>query len=108
MDLRHAADIVDDAANFLTTDQILPCEEGTAVAESLGTLGMNLREFAKSPLIAAAPELLKALEALSESAGEAAALTAAGLSVPVKVWQAVVDSLSQSSRALAKAKGVQS
>jgi hypothetical protein len=58
----HAAELVDDAANFLTDENILPCDEGNAVAEGLATLGMNLRANAK--LIAAAPELLEACQGL--------------------------------------------
>ena len=38
-----ASELADDVANFLSSEQILPCDEGDVIAESLTLLAMNLR-----------------------------------------------------------------
>ena len=46
--LTHAAEICDEAANYLSDEHILPCDEGNAIAENLATAAMNLRETARN------------------------------------------------------------
>jgi len=43
----HAAEIVEDAAMYLTDQHVLPCDESNACAESLSILGMRLRDMAR-------------------------------------------------------------
>ena len=43
----QGAVMADDAANYLTNEQILPCDEGNAVAEGLTTLAMRMRDASR-------------------------------------------------------------
>ena len=69
--LKHAAEIADEAANYLTSQQVLPCDEGNAFAEGLTTLAMNLRETLVMNIREGAPQsvnmaLLRAVTELLE------------------------------------------
>lgn len=57
----HAAEIVEDAAMYLTDQHVLPCDESNACAESLSILGMRLRDMARQPAVNVNAQLLKSL-----------------------------------------------
>lgn len=57
-ELTHAAELLEDTANYLTDENVLPCDEGNALAESLATLSMNLRRDASPDLLNALQELV--------------------------------------------------